>query len=66
VINTRTYLVIRETMRPMREIEVMHSTNDSDDAIDVLISCSDKWEEAIVSGKCRVMMTTYIEKEPVT
>lgn len=61
VIQLRIYLIILETMAPMRRIEVLHNTSDGDEALKNLISSSDKWEESIVSGNCRVMMTTYIE-----
>ncbi len=57
----RVYLVILETMALEREIEVLHSTNDGNEALNILVAHSDKWEESIVAGKCRVMMTTYEE-----
>ncbi len=55
----RVYLIILETAAPKREIEILHNTGDSNEALNKLISYSDKWEESIVTGKCRVLMTTY-------
>ena len=55
----RVYLVIIETMAPKREIEVLHRSSDGAEALEKLVSFSDKLEESIVAGKCRVMMTTY-------
>ena len=57
----RIYLVILETIAPERKIEVLHSTGDGAEALDKLVFYSDKWEKAIVAGKCRVLMTTYFE-----
>ncbi|HYE11922.1 MAG TPA: hypothetical protein VEF53_17275 [Patescibacteria group bacterium] len=57
----RVYLIILETAAPKREIEVLHSTGDSIEALNELIAHSDKWEESIVTGRCRVLMTTYVE-----
>lgn len=56
----REYLIILETMAPEREIEVLHSTNDSSEALEQLVALSDKREESIITGKCRVIMTTYV------
>jgi hypothetical protein len=57
----RVYLVVMETLAPKREIEVLHRSSDSAEALEKLVSFSDKWEESIVAGRCRVLMTTYKE-----
>ncbi|HYF83205.1 MAG TPA: hypothetical protein VEB00_09295 [Clostridia bacterium] len=57
----RMYLVIMETIAPKREIEVLHRNSDGAEALEKLVSFSDKLEESIVAGKCRVMMITYKE-----
>lgn len=57
----RFYMIVRETIAREREIEVLHSTNDSSEAILKLIAFSDEWEESILSGRCRVLMSTFVE-----
>ncbi len=57
----RIYMIILETITDGRRIEILHSTNDSTEAVIELINNSDKWETAIVEGRCKVYMTTYVE-----
>ena len=57
----RVYLIVLETIAPKREIEVLQRTTDSNEALKRLVAHSDEWEESIVAGKCRVLMTTYEE-----
>jgi hypothetical protein len=50
-----------ETLTTEREFEILHSTNDKAEAIDELISYSNRYEDDIVSGKYKVYMTTFLE-----
>jgi hypothetical protein len=56
----RAYLIILETMAPTHKIEVLQSSSNSNEALKILAAHSDKWEESIVAGNCRVLMTTYL------
>lgn len=57
----RFYLIIKETIGKEREIQVLKNTDDSKEALESLISFSNEWEESIIAGKCRVLMSTYEE-----
>lgn len=55
------FLIILESMAPLRKIEVLHSTCSGQEALEKLVADSDMREEEIVAGNCRVIMTTYEE-----
>lgn len=62
----RVFIISLETISPERRIEVLYSCNDGACALAKLAACSDTWEEAIVAGKCRVLMTTYMDGNPIS
>lgn len=58
----RYFLIILEKLGKERAYEILDSTTDESEAVNKLMTLSDQWEHAIVSGQCKVYMTTYIEK----
>jgi hypothetical protein len=59
----RVYLIILETIARDRQFEILHSTYDRNEALDELTARSDEHEKAIIAGKCKVYMTTYLDKD---